>query len=130
MYCWENVSRTKKALEDTMVYNVKELILPYLKKLRNNGLDQRQKTYVGILERNLDNIMSPFLRGVSLGQLKFTPSELQVVQLLKEGMSTKQMAEFFGLSPRTIESYRDNIREKLGLKQKKMNLRSYLLTKG
>lgn len=120
----------KKDLEENMIYNVRELILPYLKKIKGNGLDTRQKTYISILERNLDNIMSPFLKSVSLGQLKFTPSELQVVQLLKEGMSTKQMADFFNLSPRTIESYRDNIREKLGLKKKKMNLRTYLMTKG
>lgn len=119
----------KKELEETMLYNLKELILPYLHKLKSDGLDPRQKTYVGILERNLDNIMSPFLRGMSLGHLRFTPSELQIVNCLREGMSTRQMAEFFDLSPRTVESYRDNIREKLGIKRKKLNLRTYLMAK-
>ena len=113
-----------------MLYNVKELVMPYLQRLKNGGLAHRQKTYVGILERNLDNIMSPFLRGMSIGHLKFTPSELQIVNCLKEGLSTRQMAEFFNLSPRTVESYRDNIREKLGIKKKKLNLRTYLMTKG
>ena len=120
----------RKELEETMLYNVKELVLPYLQKLKNVGLEHRQKTYVGILERNLGNIMSPFLRGMSIGHLRFTPSELQIVDCLKEGLSTRQMAELFDLSPRTVESYRDNIREKLGIKKKKLNLRTYLMTKG
>lgn len=120
----------RNEFENAMVQNVKELVLPYLQKLKGNGLDAKQKTYVHILERNLDDIMSPFLHGMSLGSLKFTPAELQIINLLKEGLSTKQMAGFFDLSPRTVESYRDNIREKLGLKNTKMNLRSYLMTKG
>lgn len=124
-------SRTedKKELEATTLYNVRELVLPYLEKLKDTQLNDRQKTYIGILERNLSEIMSPFLRGMSLSQLRFTPTELQVINLIKQGLSTRQMAEFFNLSKRTIECYRDNIRGKLDIKRKKINLRTYLLSK-
>ncbi|MEE8399383.1 MAG: helix-turn-helix transcriptional regulator, partial [Desulfobacterales bacterium] len=82
------------------------------------------------LERNLVDVMSPFLYGMALGSLRFTPAEIQIINLLREGLSTRQMANFLDLSPRTVESYRDNIRKKLGIKNTKTNLRTYLMAKG
>jgi len=120
----------KKELEESMLYNIRELVAPYLAKLRRTELDATQELYLGIIERNLGSITSPFLRGISLSNMRFTRAELQVVNCIQQGMSTKQMAEHFDLSPRTVESYRDHIRDKLGIKKKKMNLRTYLMSKG
>ncbi|MGB2929398.1 MAG: helix-turn-helix transcriptional regulator, partial [Desulfobacterales bacterium] len=60
--------------------------------------------------------------------LKLTPSEIQIANLVKQGMTSKQIAKMFNLSRRTIETHRRNIRDKIGLKSKKANLRTYLLS--
>lgn len=41
--------------------------------------------------------------------------ELQVFRMLGEGRNNKEIAEQLSLSPKTVETYRDNIKRKLGL---------------
>lgn len=118
----------KEDLEDKVLSNVKELILPYIEKLENTRLDKRQETYLEILNSNINEIVSPYLKKLSAQFQNFTPMQLQVADLVKAGKTTKEISEVLNLSDRAIEFHRNNIRNKLGLKNKKMNLRSYLLS--
>ena len=115
-------------LEEKMVSNVRELVFPYLIKLNNGKLPDREKAYVDIIESNLRDILSPFARSLTHSYLGLTPGEIQIANLIKQGKTTKDIAEISNLSPRTIEFHRDNIRAKLGIKNKKINLRTYLLS--
>ena len=118
----------KTELEEKVLSNVKELVVPYLEKLGKTGLNASQKTYVDILESNLNDIISPFLRTLSSTYLKISPTEIQVANLVKQGKTTKEIAESLNSSTRAIEFHRNNLRNKFGLKNKKANLRSYLLS--
>ena len=75
-----------------------------------------------------ERIISPFLRHMTLTHYKLTPKELRVANLVKEGKTNKEIADLLHLSIRSVEFHRDNIREKLGLKNKKANLQSFLLS--
>jgi len=118
----------KKELEKKVLLNVGEMIEPYLNKLKKTKLDEMQRTYLGIIESNLNDIISPFVCGVSINLLNFTPTELQVANLVKQGKSTKEIASILNLSAKTIEFHRDNIRKKLSIKNRKINLRTHLLS--
>ena len=56
----------------------------------------------------------------------FTPAEIQITNLIKQGKTTKEIAEFLNLATSTIDSHRNNIRKKIGIKNAKTNLRAYL----
>jgi len=118
----------KTEYEEKVLLNVKELVVPYLEKLNKSGLDETQKAYAGILESNLNDIISPFSQRLSSKFLNFTPTEIQVANLLKQGKTNKEIGEVLNSSPRTVAFHRENIRKKLGLKNKKTNLKSYLLS--
>ncbi len=119
----------KIEFEKRVLLNVKELISPYLKKLKDRGLDGRQKVYAEILESNLMDIISQFTCRLSSEYSNITPSEIEVANLVKQGKTSKEIAELMHLSPRTIDTHRNNLRKKLGLKNsRKKNLRSYLLS--
>jgi PAS domain S-box-containing protein len=118
----------KAELNEKVLCNVKELILPYLEKLKKSPLDPKQLAYINILESNLHNIISAFSCTLSSKCLGLTPKEILVANLIKEGKTNKEIGEVLALSVRTIETHRKNMRKKLALEQKKGNLRSHLLT--
>jgi len=117
----------KSELEEKILVNFREMVMPYIENLKNSSRTPDQTACLGILETNLRNIISPFLRNITLKYAHLTPKEIRIAGLIKEGKTTKDMAEILHVSLRAIEFHRDNIRIKLGLKNKKANLRSYLL---
>ena len=118
----------RKALEEKVLYNVKSLIRPYVNKMKGSGLNAKQSAYLEILESNLDEIVSPLSRTLSFDYLGFTPTEIKVASLVKQGRKAKEIARLLGISIRTVEGYRYAIRDRLGIKGKKVNLRTYLLS--
>jgi PAS domain S-box-containing protein len=117
----------KKELSENVLANVKELISPYLERLKKSRLNTNQKMLINILDSNLSNMISPFISKLSSKFINLTPMEIRVANLVKEGQTNKEIAEILCLSKNTIMFHRYNIRRKLGLKNKKINLRSHLL---
>jgi PAS domain S-box-containing protein len=118
----------RKELAGHVLANVKELVMPYARRLTKTRLSTSQRTLLQILESNLDNIISPFVRRVGSRYLKLTPMEIQVANLVREGKTNKEIADLLCLSKNTILFHRQNIRGKLGLKNRKINLRTHLLS--
>jgi PAS domain S-box-containing protein len=118
----------KKELGENVLSNVKELIAPYLDRLKKSRLNTNQQTLVNILDSNLNNMISPFISRLSFKYFNLTPMEIRVANLVKEGKTNKEIAELLCLSKNTILFHRYNIRRKLRLKNKKINLRSHLLS--
>lgn len=123
----ERRAEDTKAVGEKVLSNVKLLLVPFLDKLNRTRLDPRQRAYLDVLRSTLDAIISPFSRELSSKYLSLTPTEIHVANLVREGKKSREIAEMMELSKRTVESHRQNIREKLGLKGKG-NLRSSLLS--
>jgi PAS domain S-box-containing protein len=118
----------KKELGQNVLSNVKELIFPYIERVKKSRLTTNQQTLIDILESNLNNIISPFISKLSSKFFNFTSMEIKVANLVKEGKTNKEIADLLYLSKNTILFHRHNIRSKLKLKNKKINLRSHLLS--
>ena len=118
----------KGELEEKVLSNVKELVNPYLTRLKNTPLDRQQRAHLELIESNLNDIISPFLHQLSSKFLNLTPREIEVATLVKEGKATKEIAEMLNLSINAVDFHRKNIRQKLGLKNKRANLRTHLLS--
>ena len=116
----------KASLENRVLTNVGELVIPFLEKVKRSTSDERANTYLKIIENNLNDITSPFARTISLKYTNLTPTEVKVAHLIRQGRTTKEIADLLSVSDRTIESYRNNIRKKMGIKNRKVNLRLFL----
>ncbi|MDJ0721813.1 MAG: LuxR C-terminal-related transcriptional regulator [Desulfobacterales bacterium] len=118
----------KAELERKVLANVKGLVFPYLEKLQTARLKPRERTLVEIVETHLKDIISPFLQQMANADLVLTPQEMQVAALIRDGKSSKEIASILIVSEATVNFHRKNLREKFGLKNKRVNLRAYLLS--
>ncbi|MBW2218886.1 MAG: PAS domain S-box protein [Deltaproteobacteria bacterium] len=117
----------KAEIEERVLSNIRELVIPFLEKLKSGAIDTKQKSYANIVESNLEDIISPFSHRLSVKHLKLTPAEIQISNLIKQGKTTKEIANLLNLSDRTIETHRKNIRRKIGIRNKSENLRTHLM---
>ncbi len=118
----------KTELEQKVLSNIRQLVLPYVEKLKTVRLKPREKTLVEIVEAHLNDIVSPLLQRLSSASLVLTPQEIQVAALVKEGKSSKEIAGILNVSPTTVNFHRKNLRKKFNLSNTRQNLRAYLLT--
>ena len=120
--------RDREQLEERIVANIRELALPYLEKVRDSPLAQRQRTLVDIAINHLGDIISPFLNRLSTVNLLLTPQEIEVATLVRQGKSSQEIADVLGVSVATVSFHRKKLRRKLGLSRNGANLRTYLLS--
>jgi len=113
-------------LQGAFLSNVKHLVLPYLEQLDKTHLDHNQKALLTVIEANLRSMISPLLRNLFSIHAGFTPTEIKIAVLMREEKTVKEIAGFLGVSPSSVNLHRQNIRNKLGLTGKKVNLRTYL----
>ena len=118
----------KKEIENNVLTNVRELIHPYLGKISKTKLDHQQKTFLNIIDSNLQEVTSHFTRKISMKESNLTPTEIQIANMIRHGNTSKDIAMVMNISVRTVDTHRKNIRKKIGLNQKRVNLRSYLLS--
>ncbi|MBW2653433.1 MAG: PAS domain S-box protein [Deltaproteobacteria bacterium] len=116
----------KNIKKKKMLLNVRELVIPYIERMREAPLNERQEGCLDVIESTLNDIVSPFLHKLSLEFLNLTPSEIKVANLVKFGKTTKEIAHILNLSGKTIEFYRKSIRKKIGITNKNINLHTFL----
>ena len=124
----KKIEEERKKEREHILFNVNRLIMPYIKRLDKTDLTVEQKALLNILVSNLEDITSPMISRLSNRFLNLTPMEIRVAHLVKEGLTNKEIARLLNLSLHTITSHRYKLRTKLGLKNKGINLRTYLLS--
>lgn len=119
-------SAAKHDLEKNMEANFTKLVLPYLDDLQLMLPSGKKRELINIVKENLQQITSAFSVNVHKAGISLTSREIQIASFIKQGKTNKQIAELSGLSVRTVETYRNRIRQKLGIRNQKTNLQTYL----
>ena len=114
-------------METKIFLNYESIILPFLNKLKNSLSNKNQQQLADLLEKGLKEILSPFSKKLSDPLIMLTPTEIQIASMIKQGSPNKEIAQILHCSIKTIDTHRANIRKKLDLKNKKLNLRTCLL---
>ncbi|MBW2467625.1 MAG: PAS domain-containing protein [Deltaproteobacteria bacterium] len=124
----EHREKDRRSLEENVLANVRKLVMPYLEELSFRKLDERSLNLLNIVHQRLEEIVAPFLnRLTSLNRL-LSPREIDVAALVREGRTSKEIAEVLSVSVSAVDFHRKKIRKKLGLTNDRANLRSYLLS--
>jgi PAS domain S-box-containing protein len=119
---------TKNELEQNVLSNIKDLLLPYVTELGTRLLVEEQQFFLDIIKANINEITSSFSRKLKLEFADLTPREIQVADLIKQGRTNKEIARLLNITASGVDFHRRNLRKKLNIKGKRINLRSHLLS--
>jgi DNA-binding CsgD family transcriptional regulator len=120
--------KDKAELESKVLQNISVLISPYVAKLKKRNLKPAERALIDAIDANLQDIVSPLLQRLANTKIILTPQEIQVATLVKDGKSSKEIADILTVSETTVSFHRKNLRKKLGLSHSRKNLRAHLLS--
>lgn len=114
-----------KKEKDTLA-TLEKLVLPYLQMIQTKNLDPEPASCLNIALHNLTHVAADFASRLSSKETLLSPAELKVADMLRQGKTVDEIADILCISPYTVARHRAGIRGKLGLTNKKINLRNYL----
>lgn len=107
--------------------NIDRIAIPLLRQLEAKS-GPSAKTYVSQLHNCLSNVVSPFINHLEKAYASLSPRETQICSMIKDGLTSKEIAATFDVSVETVRHQRKDIRRKLGIGGDKTNLGSFLQT--
>ncbi len=124
----QKIELAKQEVEERIVWNVNEQIVPYVEKVKRLTEDERALAHLAVLEANIRDIAAAFPNRLSSTFSSLTPTEIEVAKLIIQGRSSKQIAVLMSIATSTVNFHRNNIRKKVGVKGSSVSLRTYLLS--
>ncbi|TFH14786.1 MAG: response regulator [Lentisphaerales bacterium] len=123
------IETEKIRVQQQISANVGKSLLPLVRGLRH-GASELQNRQIDVLELNLQTLTSNFGVKLSGGSVSLTQRQIEICNMIRGGMTSKEIAESLSISVRTVETQRNRIRRKLGIAGKAANLATYLETFG
>jgi PAS domain S-box-containing protein len=122
----QGIEEQKREVEKKITHNLNLTVKPILDHLKSQDVPDAVHYLIESLEFNLTNMLSSFGMNIMQAGQKLTPREIRICEMIRSGLTSKQMAKVMEISPYTILVHRKNIRKKLGIVKAKQNLASYL----
>ena len=124
---FEQREQDRLEMERRVLDNMRMLVTPYLDAVRGDGLSPQAAHNLDFAVKALEDITSGFARILNDEYRTLTGNEIRVADMVRSGMTSKEIAVALGLSVATANFYRASIRRKLGLVGKKITLGAYLM---
>lgn len=115
----------KKEVIKTFSKNLNSLVIPHLDTIRMKCHSKELKILLDIVKTNIEEISQPFSKIIS-EELDLTPMESRVADLIRQGRTSKEIADLLGITSRGVTFHRGNIRRKMGIYNKRGSLRNTL----
>jgi len=122
LYQQENL---KKSLAREIQANIDKIAVPVIEAIKKK-VDRTGKEQIELLQDCLSDITSPFINRLELSYSKLTRRELEICNMIKNGLTSKEIARNLNTSVYTVNNQRRNIRNKLDIANKDINLTTYL----
>ncbi len=121
----DQISNEKQEIGNQVQANVDKVIMPILRMI-GPRIDDANQHHVRLLEHSLSDIASPFVDQIERRFQALAPRELEVCNMIKNGMTTKQISSILHTSIETVNSQRKSIRRKLGISKSGRSLTLFL----
>jgi len=123
----DHIEEERQDYKQRICQDIETAVEPVIDKIKERASQDGVKS-VENLETSLKAILAQDVDVFRDRYSKLTPREIQICELIKQGKSSKQIAEEFNTSVLTVHKHREKIRKKLGIANKNVNLTTYLQT--
>jgi DNA-binding CsgD family transcriptional regulator/uncharacterized membrane-anchored protein YhcB (DUF1043 family) len=103
--------------------NINAVISPILEKLKE---EKSSAKLAYMLHLYLKRLTSQYGIKITGKALKLTPREIELCNMIRGGLSDKDISRLLNISYLTVLKHRRNIRLKMGISKKRINLTSFL----
>ena len=121
--------RERSGIETGISHRIETLLLPTLEKIKRESSADVRNTYLNVMRDQLINLTTGFSKELDGRFLRLTRTELKICKFIQTGLSSKEIAQTMNVSFETVQAHRRNIRKKLGLRGRKINLHTLLVSK-
>jgi len=120
-----NIDKEKESLERKVYEICSGKLMPILKKLQKDAYCKKREADLELVLNYLNEIVheTPIVHKITS---HLTEQEMRVAMLVKNGLTNQKIADSLSLSVFTVKTHRRNIRKKLNIENKNINLASYL----
>ena len=123
----DHIEKERLGYKQRICSQVEQAISPLLAKLKKDIAPQRQKG-IKNLEEGLNVLLRKEIDVFETRYAGLTPRENEICELIKQGLSSKEIADKLSLSILTVHKHRELIRRKLKITNNAVNLSTYLRT--
>ncbi|MBU1317881.1 MAG: PAS domain S-box protein [candidate division Zixibacteria bacterium] len=120
-----SIEDRRKEVTKRVNTNMERLVQPILESLKRKSSEE-SRIIIKNLERTLEELTSPFTRDLETRISRLTPREIQICDMIRGGMRSGEIASALDISELTVQKFRQQIRKKLRINKKKINLASHL----
>ena len=119
-----HIEDEKRAFRTRIGAKAQNILIPALNKISIQE-GSINPIYLDIIKSELQQ-MAKFDDSKLLENTNFTPRELEVINLLRSGVTSKEIAETLHLSTATVQKHREKIRHKLKLSNRSISLSDFI----
>ncbi|WP_158447398.1 PAS domain S-box protein [Syntrophotalea carbinolica] len=123
----KSVDGDRKEFENTLARRIRSHLLPAIDRIEGESSENIRASYLDLVREQLIGLTSGSASEIDANLLKLSKTEMRICQFIQAGCSTKDICEAMNLAFETVQTHRKNIRRKLGLRGKNVNLHSYLI---
>jgi PAS domain S-box-containing protein len=120
-----NIDKNRQEIEQTIAKAINTQIMPIIEDLRTTKNLGDAQVHLDMLAANLQALTSDLTGGINM-LAALTPAEMRVATMIKNGLTSQQIADRLFISLHTAKTHRRNIRKKLKVTNSRINLTSYL----
>lgn len=121
----DQIDSERRGIAEHIRANVDRMVLPLLADLERR-LEPSDLNLVATIRQSLQELTSPFLQRLRGLSASLSPRELEICHMIKNGLSSKDIAAALHTSEGTVRNQRKSVRRKLGIDNEEINLRLYL----
>ena len=123
----DDVNTRRQGFRHSVCQQIREAIVPLLDALQRR-LERGQLPPLDRCRDRVEVVLSLDLDDSSLPSPELTPRERRVATLIRDGLTSREIANQLHLALVTVNTHRDSIRKKLGIAKQRVGLGTFLQT--